>query len=145
MPIAVHSTRLGDVEVPEADVLDFPDGLPGLDGRRWALLRRTADDAFCWLQSLDDPDVALPLTRPERFFPGYALEVEEGELPRELGDPAAAEAWVTVRAGERLADFVANLRAPIVVADGRGWQLINRHPDAALRAPLVAPGGDVAC
>jgi flagellar assembly factor FliW len=39
------------------------------------------------------------------------------------------------------ADFSANLRAPIPVADGRGHQVINEASDARVRAPLFA--GDV--
>ena len=35
-------------------------------------------------------------------------------------------------------DFSANLRAPILVADGRGHQVINEASDAPVRAPLFA-------
>ena len=44
--------------------------------------------------------------------------------------------WVTVRAGAELADFYANLRAPILVAEGQGHQVINESADAPVRAPL---------
>ena len=44
--------------------------------------------------------------------------------------------WVTVRAGAELADFHANLRAPILVAEGKGHQVINEAADAPVRAPL---------
>jgi flagellar assembly factor FliW len=43
-----------------------------------------------------------------------------------------------VRASERLEDFTANLRAPLVIADGIGHQVINEAPSAELRAPLFA-------
>jgi len=45
---------------------------------------------------------------------------------------------VTVRAGEELEDFSANLRAPILIAQGAGHQVINQAPDAPVRAPLFA-------
>jgi flagellar assembly factor FliW len=44
--------------------------------------------------------------------------------------------WVTVRAGAELADFHANLRAPILVADGQGHQVINESSQAPVRAKL---------
>lgn len=44
--------------------------------------------------------------------------------------------YVTVRAGEQLEDFTANLRAPIVVHEGRAHQAIDQPPGAELRAPL---------
>jgi len=56
--------------------------------------------------------------------------------------PHPARVWVTVRTGASPSDFSANLRAPILVADGRGHQVINEASDAPVRAPLFA--GDVA-
>ena len=44
--------------------------------------------------------------------------------------------YVTVRAAEALEDFVANLKAPILVRSGRGYQVINQA--AGLRAPRTA-------
>jgi flagellar assembly factor FliW len=38
-----------------------------------------------------------------------------------------------------LEDFSANLRAPILVRNGLGHQIINQAPDAPVRAPLFSP------
>ena len=46
---------------------------------------------------------------------------------------------MTVRAAEELEDFTANLKAPILVWGGRGYQVINQTPGCELRAPLFAP------
>lgn len=152
MPITLQSTRFGDLELPDDDTIVFADGLVGLPGSRYALLQPGgADEAFAWLQSLDDPQLALPVARPGRFFPDYAVVLDPADLAGGSGasagvpgeatsaapDPATAEVWVIVRAAERLEDFVANLRAPLLLAGGHGWQVINRAPDAALRAPLL--------
>jgi flagellar assembly factor FliW len=48
------------------------------------------------------------------------------------------DVWVTVRTGSSPSDFSANLRAPILVAEGRGHQVINEASDAPVRAPLFA-------
>jgi flagellar assembly factor FliW len=47
---------------------------------------------------------------------------------------------VTAGAGSAPSDFSANHRAPILVADGRGHQVINEASDAPVRAPLFAGG-----
>ena len=47
-----------------------------------------------------------------------------------------AEVYVTVRAAEVLEDFTVNLRAPILVSKGRGFQVINEADPAPVRAPL---------
>ena len=50
--------------------------------------------------------------------------------------PSDVEVYVTVRAGSELSDFYANLRAPILVAEGQGHQVINEAADAPVRARL---------
>ena|SRR3712207_354972 len=137
--ITLESTRFGTLEVPEEAVVEFPHGLIGLGGRRYALLARGEEATFVWLHSLEDPDLALPLTNPWRFFTSYEVELADDEADR-LGVDESEETavYVTVRAAEQLEDFSANLRAPILIAHGHGHQVINQAPDAPVRAPLFA-------
>jgi flagellar assembly factor FliW len=137
--LTFESSRFGTVQVAEEDVIEFPHGLIGLGGRRYAVVSREGG-AFAWLHSVEDPALALPVTNPWEFFADYAVDLS-GEESARLGiaDPAAVDVWVTVRAGASPADFCANLRAPILVAGGRGHQVINEAPDAPVRAPLF-PG-----
>jgi flagellar assembly factor FliW len=143
MSETVHSTRFGTMEVDTQAVLSFPRGLIGLGGSRFALLSTDTDSPFSWLHSVDDPDLALPVTRPWAFFPDYELELSNEEAG-EIGLDAAAptDVWVTVRATERLQDFTANLAAPIVVTQGKNgaeaFQVINETPGAPVRAALFA-------
>jgi flagellar assembly factor FliW len=144
VPRTIDSTRFGRIEVADGSELEFPHGLVGLGvgSSRFTLVAREQEAAFVWLHSLEDPSLALPLTDPRRFFPGYAVELAEGERER-LGlpdDDAAVAVYVTVRATAQAADCTANLRAPILVAAGRGHQVINQADDAPLRAPLFAAG-----
>ena len=133
----LKSTRFGDVELPDAAVVEFPSGLIGLRGHRYALLPHGPDGVFVWLHSMDDPDLALPVTRPWGFFPNYEVELSDSEAERiGVSDPAEADVYVTVRAAEEAENFSANLRAPIIIANGRGYQVINEADDAPVRAPL---------
>jgi flagellar assembly factor FliW len=139
MAVTINSTRFGHLEVPADAIIDFPNGLIGLDGTRWALLARSEDSAFIWLHSVDDPDLAIPVTNPWRFFGDFELELSDEEAARiGITEDDATSVYVTVRAAEELEDFHANLRAPIVIVDGRGHQVINEAPDVAMRAPLFA-------
>lgn len=139
MSVTLHSTRFGRLEIPEEAVLDFPTGLIGLGGARYALLARDDDAAFVWLHSLDDPQLAVPVTNPWRFFSSYEVELSDDEAERIGVDASTATSvYVTVRAAESLEDFCANLAAPILIADGRGHQVINQAPDAPVRAPLFS-------
>ena len=139
MSITLQSTRFGDMEIAPEAVIEFPAGLIGLGGSRYALIAREEDDTFVWLHSLDDPALAIPVTNPFKFFGDYEVILSDEETDRVgVTDPAMVDVWVTVRAGERLDDFTANLRAPILVSQGRGFQVINQAEHAPLRAPLFA-------
>jgi len=69
--VTLHSSRFGVLEIPEEAVIEFPSGLIGLGGTRYALLARSDDSAFVWLHSVDDPQLAVPVTNPFRFFGDY--------------------------------------------------------------------------
>jgi flagellar assembly factor FliW len=135
----LHSTRFGRLEVPTEAVIEFPNGLIGLGGSRWALLARNEDSAFIWLHSIDDPELAIPVTNPWRFFEDFEVELSDEEAARiGIDDAEQTSVYVTVRAAESLEDFTANLRAPILIANGMGHQVINTAGDLPLKAPLFA-------
>ena len=136
--VTVDSTRFGTVDVPAGAVIEFPAGLIGLGGRRFALVAGDEQGAFRWLQSLDDGALALPVTNPWQFFAGYEVALSDEDTARIGADLDDLEVWVTVRAGGALSDFSANLRAPILIANGLGHQVINEAADAPVRAPLFA-------
>ena len=137
MPVNIESTRFGAIEVPDEAVLDFPNGLIGLGGTRSTLIAREESAPFLWLHSLDDPSLAIPVTNPWFFFATYEVEISDAEAERiGVTDPSQADVYVTVRAGEAIEDFRANLRAPILVAGSRGHQVINEAAGTSVRAPL---------
>jgi flagellar assembly factor FliW len=139
MPLTIESTRFGTLDVPDEAVLDFPNGLIGLGGTRYTLIAREESAPFLWLHSLEDPSLAIPVTNPWFFFSSYEVEVSDSEAERiGITDPADADVYVTVRAGETIEDFRANLRAPILVSGGRGHQVINEASDTSVRAPLFS-------
>jgi flagellar assembly factor FliW len=140
MTLTIESSRFGTLEIDPGRVVEFPDGLIGLGGSRYALLSNNPDSPFLWLQSLEDPALALPVTNPHRFFADFQVEISDGEAERlALDDVTAVDVYVTVRATDVLADFTANLKAPILVWDGRAHQVINQASGCELRAPLFAP------
>jgi flagellar assembly factor FliW len=137
MAVTLHSSRFGVLEIPDEAVIEFPSGLIGLGGTRYALLARNEDSAFVWLHSLEDPELAIPVTNPFRFFATFEVELDDDEADRiGISDDDDTAVYVTVRAAEALEDFSANLYAPILISGGRGHQVINQSADAPVRAPL---------
>jgi flagellar assembly factor FliW len=135
----IESTRFGALEIPDDAVIEFPTGLIGLGGSKYTLIAREESAPFLWLHSIDDPSLAIPVTNPWNFFATFEVEISDSEAERiGITDPAQAEVLVTIRAGESLEDFRANLRAPILISGGRGHQVINEADGTSVRAPLFA-------
>ncbi len=125
------TTAFGAVDVPDSHVLHFADGLRGLASyKAWVLLSGEAPNTL-WLQSVDEPALALLLVDPFATFPGFALDVPD-DVVEALGatqpDDVLVMAPVTLgRPGE---PTTANLRGPV---------LINWHTHRGLQ--LVVDGG----
>jgi len=137
MSYTFDSSRFGPLEVDAAAVIEFPTGLIGLGGTRYALVATDAAAPFAWLHSVEDADIALPVTNPWLHYGDFQVDLSDADTERVgAADPSQVDVWVTVRAASELADFSCNLRAPIVVWKGRGHQVINEAPDAPVRAPL---------
>ena len=83
MSLTIESSRFGRVEIDPGSVIEFPDGLIGLSGSRYALLARDPDTPFLWLQSLEDPALALPVTNPHQFFSQFTVEVTDEDAERD--------------------------------------------------------------
>ncbi len=131
----VATARFGEVEVTDDRVLTFPEGLPGFEGKRYALLARSETPTVEWLQSLSDPQVAVMVLDPERFEIDYTPKPKAAELAPidgEAGAPIACR--VVVRDGEVPGEAYLNLFAPI---------LINFSKSLAMQVPLVGSGFDV--
>jgi flagellar assembly factor FliW len=139
MAVTLDSTRFGTREVSEDALIEFPCGLIGLPSTRYALLAAGENAALLWLHSMDDAGLAIPVTNPLWFFDAYRIELSDDEAAR-TGITTAADTsvYVTVRPAGTLEQFSANLRAPLLVAGGRGHQVINQSPDARWTGTLAS-------
>ena len=135
----IHSTRFGVFEVADDAILEFPDGLIGLLGTRYALVAREEQLPFYWLQSAEREEIALPVTNPWLFFPDYEVSVPDDEAHLlGLTAPEEAEILCVVRAAQTPSEFTVNLAAPIVIHCERrlGRQIINGVHGYSVRQPL---------
>ena len=139
MALFIDSTRFGRVELDPDTIVEFPEGLIGLGGTRYALVATDPANPLVWLHCVDDPSLSLPVTEPHHFFSAFAVQLTDDDA-ESLGidGDTPVDVYVTVVAASELADFTANTKAPILIRDGRGHQVINQAPGAELKAPLFA-------
>ena len=112
------TTRFGEVEVPDNDVLFFSFGVLGFpEVKRYVLLDHNGDTPLKWLQAVDKPVLAFPMVPATDLMEDYHITVCPDDLEA-VGIESTAElqAFVILTipngAPER---STANLKAPILM------------------------------
>ena len=124
----VPTTRFGEIEVNDSEMIELPSGLIGFpELNRFVLLNHDKDSPFKWLQSLDDGSIAFVLINPLLFRQDYTIEVTEAEVS-DLGlsseEDAVISVIITMPANPQ--NMTANLKAPLVfnLQNRKGKQII---------------------
>lgn len=136
-----ETTRFGQIEVDESEIITFPSGILGFEqARRYVLIERDQKSPFRYLQSLDDPDLTFVVAEPTSFRPDYRVtvwpdDVREIRLEREED----AVVCVIVRVPEELDEMTANLKAPLVInaKDRLGKQVVQVQDGYGVRHRIV--------
>ncbi len=113
----INTERFGEVTYTSEDVIFFPRGIPAFEDKHNWILAGTDDNAIKWLQSLDDGDLALPVTSPDAIQPDYNARIPEDDLTL-VGsvNPADLALLIVVSIPEAAPwNMTANLRAPILI------------------------------
>jgi len=139
--IKVKTTRFGEIEIKDHDVLELPSGLIGFpELKRYVLLDHDKDSPFKWLQSLDDGAIAFVLINPLLFKPDYMVEVTEAEVTDlELKNEEDAVISVIITIPTNPQNMTANLKAPLVfnLQNRRGKQLVLSNPAYTTRHNIM--------
>ena len=139
-----HSSRFGDLEIPESKTIQAPEGIIGFpDITRYVLLDPSAGQSlFLWLQAVDDPNLAFILANPLDFIPGYTLETSEPDLMRiNISEKSHPALFVIVTVPQNDPDKIsANLLAPILYFEDENsiYQVVLESGNWPLRQPLLA-------
>lgn len=142
--MVISTSRFGEVEIEESQVIVFPEGIPGFPGRqRFVLLNEGLNDTpFWWLQNADDGNLSFLTVEPAQIAPGYDFPIPQ-EMIVLLGLSTAstieALAIVSVPDGD-LRRATVNLKAPVLINPRTklGGQLVLDHSPYAIRQPLFA-------
>lgn len=115
--LLIHSTQLGDLEVSEDEIIDFPHGLPGFpEQQAFAFLPYQVDSPFGYLQSVVEPRLTFLVVNPFAFFKDYEFQLND-EITQEfaLTLPNTPQIMNIVSVPGKTEDMTANLLAPIVI------------------------------
>lgn len=130
----------GEVDIEEDKIIEFPNGIIGFENfKKFSIIYDIDNDGetrISWLQSMEEPALALPVIDPLAITPEYAPMIED-ELLRPLGDPADEDLLfllvMTVPAD--MTKVTVNMKAPIIInaEKKKGVQLIVENADYAVK------------
>jgi flagellar assembly factor FliW len=139
--IKVHTSRFGEIEVNDPDIIELPHGLIGFpELRKFILLDHDKDSPFKWLQSLDDGAIAFVIINPVLFKSDYFVEVTEAEVSDlDLKDEKDAVISVIITIPSDPNNMTANLKAPLVfnLKNRMGKQIILNNSEYTPRHNIM--------
>ena len=136
----IDTLRFGMVEVDETKVIEFGDGIPGLEQyRRYALLQFEESYPIVWLQSMEDTGICLPVLDTFSVLPDYVFDIDEVDVRAlELKEPEEIHVVSVVVIPDDIQGMTVNLAAPIIIntVSGQAKQIVLSGSEYNVRAPV---------
>ncbi len=115
----ITTTRFGKIHIEDDRILNFVHEILGFpESRRFVLLPHKEASPLYWLQSLDQPDLAFVVVRPETFLSDYSFDLPEdiqSELKIERAEDAVVLVLLTIERRNDSTNVTANLLGPVVI------------------------------
>lgn len=122
----VDTKHFGKIEVDDNHIMNFDEGIFGFSSyHKFTILYE--NEVFCWLQSIEDKDIVLPMISTTLVFPDFNPEVKD-ELILRIGDLTQEDLllFTVVVVPADIEKMTTNLKAPIIINNktGKGIQVI---------------------
>jgi len=136
----VETLRFGTVEVNEEKLINFSDGIPGLEQyQKYALLQFEESYPIVWLQSMEDSGICLPVLDTFNVLPDYVFDIDEVDVKAlELNSPDELHVVSVVVIPEDIQGMTVNLAAPVIIntKTGNAKQIVLSGSEFNVRAPV---------
>lgn len=113
----IKSARLGELDIDEAKIITFPEGIIGFpDYKRYVELDFIEDSPLTLLQAVDEPTLGFIIIDPLLFIPDYKVDLSQEDM-KCLNAGALEDLTVRsiVTIPEDPYEMTANLQGPIVI------------------------------
>ena len=116
--VRLKTSRFGEIEIDQTRSLHFPEGILGFpEQKEYVILEHKPGSPFCWLQSMESPDLAFVMVDPllvrSDFLEGLSPSDRRWFEPED-GVQKAVFALVTIPPG-RVDQMTVNLLGPVLI------------------------------
>ena len=112
----IQTSRFGEIEVEENQIITLPSGLVGFsEDRRFVIREDDAAAPFLWLQSVDSNGLAFVMIEPHVSVSNYELELTQEHLKKlDAKDIDELRVFVLVTMSKEMKDVTINLQGPLL-------------------------------
>lgn len=130
----------GEIEIDDQKILSFEEGLIGFENlKKFTLIYNNEGESsknIIWLQSLDEPMVAIPMINPFYVMTDYNPIIND-EVLDSLGQLTEENTalFLTLTVPSDISKMTTNLKAPIIVnaETKKGCQVIAENPEYVIK------------
>ena len=128
----IQTSRFGEIEVEENQIIIFPSGLVGFaEDRRFVIREDDAAAPFLWLQSVDSNGLAFVMIEPHVSVSNYELELTQEHLNKlNAKNIEELRVFVLVTMAEEIKNVTINLQGPLLF-----------NPEKRLGLQFIIPDG----
>ena len=139
----VNTRLFGEIDIADDKIIEFPDGIIGFpDLTKFTLIYDKDEDqksrSLMYLQSMDEPQFAMPVVMPNDIFPDYNPTIND-DLLEDVGDltPTNTYVLVTITVPQDITKMTVNLKGPFVINTDtlKGVQLMVED-DVSVKEPV---------
>lgn len=141
----VNTKYFGQIDLGAERIIRFPNGLLGLEEYKdYTILFEEQEETpvVYWLQSIDEPGIALPVIYPTLVKEDYQIEISEEnqQILGDIGEIVEEDliAFVTLTGSSDPKKITVNLKAPILIhaSEKKGCQLILDNREYKVKYPI---------
>ena len=109
----IKSVIFGELEIKEETIITFKGGIPGFPEEKYVIIEDEENKVFFWLQSIENPIVALPLINASFFIKDYNPIIKNQLFSETKKENLAIYNIVTIP--ENIKEMTTNLKGPIII------------------------------
>lgn len=139
--ITLKTTKFNEVKIDKSSIFNFVSPIIGFnDLKDYAIIDYKPDSPFKWLQSMEDMDLAFPITLCSFFGIDYQFNIPDDEAKKlEIENPDDIFVFNIVNIpSSNPQGATVNMLAPIVVnlANKKAMQIVLKNTDFQVRYKL---------
>ena len=141
----VNTRLFGEIDIADDKIITLPGGIIGFpDMQKFTLIydseekNKQKQTAIMYLQSMDEPQFAMPVVMPGDIFPDYNPMIDD-ELLSDIGEltPENTYCLVTISVPSDVKKMTVNLKAPFIInTDTLKGAQIMVEDDVAVKTPI---------